>query len=86
MSDLMQSLPIEKGIPSGKVTTLQKHFEENPQSVYHMQDNPERKGVMLNGSMIEIGSVVWQNICLTPIYHDTLFGEIRIIYHNNRNK
>lgn len=77
---------IEGGVPSGKVTTLKEYFENNPQSVHIINNNPARRGVMLNGAMIEIGSVVWSNICLTPIYHDILLGEIRVIYHSHNKK
>lgn len=77
---------IEKGVPSGRVTTLEEYFAKNTQSVHVLNGDPMRKGVMLNGAMIEVGSNTWKNICQMPIYHDVLLGEIRLLYHNHNNK
>lgn len=72
-------------ICSGRVLTLQQYFEENKQSLHVINGNKGRLGVMLNGVLIEIGSVVWNQICDTVIFHNTLFGEISILYHFNKN-
>lgn len=69
---------------SGRVITLAEYFEKNPKSIHHINGDQSRKGVILNGSVIEIGSIAWKNIALTPIYQDDLLGELRIIYHNKR--
>lgn len=75
-----------KKICSGRVLTVEQHFKENPQSIHVLNGNESRKGVMLNGAMIEIGSSAWNMIRNIPIYHSTLFNEISIIYHVNKNK
>lgn len=71
-------------IPSGRLTNLAEYFENNRQSLHTINGDPKRKGVLLNGVMIEMGSMYWQNLALVPIYQDLLFGEIRIINNNNR--
>ncbi len=76
----------KKLICSGRILTIEKYFEDNPQSIHVLNGNEERKGVMLNGQMIEIGSNAWQMVRNIPILHSTLFNEISIIYHFNKNK
>lgn len=65
--------------PSGRVTTLAEYFESNPEKLHILNGNPERKGAFINGIMVEVGSVNWKIVAHVPIYHDTLFGEIRFI-------
>lgn len=76
----------KKEILSGKVTTIEQHFADNPQSVHTAKNNPNRKAVMLNGTWIEIGSPQWQMIAKLRVYQDNIFGELRILYHNNNDK
>ena len=72
-------------ICSGRVLTIEKYFEDNPQSVHVLDGNGKRAlGVMLNGSVIEIGSSQWEMIRNTPIFHNIWFGEISI-YKGNKN-
>lgn len=76
----------ENKISSGRILTIEQYFKENPQSIHILNGNPNRLGVMLNGQMIEIGSKTWEMVRNLHIFHSTLFNEISIIYHFNRNK
>jgi hypothetical protein len=77
---------VKKGIIAGKVTTIEQYFAENPQRVHTASNNPNRKAVMLNGTWIEIGSPQWQMVAKLRVYQDDIFGELRILYHNNNDK
>lgn len=76
----------ENKICSGRVLTIEQYFAENPQSIHVLNGNPDRRGVMLNGQMIEVGSNAWNMVRNLPIFHSKLFNEISIIYKLNRNK
>ncbi len=76
---------IEEGILSGKVTTFEQYFIDNPQSVYHNSANLDEKAVMINGQMIVIGSDIWKSVAKMVIYHDILLGGLRILYPTNRS-
>ncbi len=69
------------GVPSGRVMTIREYFEANPQSIHIINNNPQRKAVMLNGCMIEIGSQLWNSICDTKVLYNSLLGEVSILYH-----
>lgn len=79
----MDSAEKTKRVPSGRVMTVAEYFEANPQSIHTINNDPARKGVIFNGTMIEIGSVEWYNMAGTKLYWDTLLGEIRFLYDTN---
>ena len=68
-------------IQTGAVTTIKEHFESNPQSVAIINGDPNRRGVIINGEVIEIGSPKWEMIKNIRIYNDQLLGELRILYN-----
>lgn len=82
----MEGLTNTIKIPSGRVMTLQEYFERNPQSVHTLNGVPGRTGVIINGAIVEIGSIAWQNICQVPIFQDKLFGGLSFIHYKNKHK
>lgn len=70
---------IKNEIESGVLITVEEYFKNHPLSIHIINNNLDRKGVMINGLIIEIGSVEWENIRKQYIYVDKLFGEIRSI-------
>lgn len=65
-------------IQTGVLMTIKEYFERNPQSIAIINNDPNRRGVIINGALIEIGSPLWNSICNTKLYHDQLLGEIRL--------
>lgn len=71
-----------KKVVSGEVMTIEDYFLKNPHKIHILNNNPSRKGVIINGAMIELESTMWNAIKMTRVYHDELLGELRVLYHS----
>ena len=65
---------------SGRMTTYCQYFIDHPEKIHTLVGNSNMKrGVLINGEMIALGSARWMEIKDVKIYEDFLLGEIRIL-------